>query len=276
MAARAGQSFFAATATPGRGGITRAGQSGRGSWPRRRPPRRRGGTPDEPARRGVSGELRPRQRAQTHLATARAGRARWRPPRMTRRVAGERARPALGDTRGRRTGRETDPRPCPPPRHRPPGGPPRPPTRYGNARPVVSRPSTTNRAKATLPAALRWHHAPPHPRRQAAGELGACDTTAARRRQRRTGPPRRGGLGATGSSTTGQLPGPTHQLPPHRPPTHRPTPHPGRPSARPSQDRGGRAWRHGRRCIPRPALAGHGLHCSPQPPTHPPFSVSPC
>ena len=68
---------------------------------------------------------------------------------------------------------------------------------------------------------------------------------------------------ATGPGTAGQLPGPTHQLPPHRTPTHRPTPHPGRPSARPSQDRGGRAWRHGRRCIPRPALAGTGCIARP-------------
>ena len=122
---------------------------------------------------------------------------------------------------------------------------------------------TARRTMAILPAALGWHHAPPNPRRQAAGELGAYDTTAARRRQRRTGPPRRGGPGVTGSGTTGQLPGPTHQLPPHRPPTHRPTPHPGRPSARPSQDRGGRAWRYGRRAYPGPASAGHGLHRSP-------------
>ena len=77
---------------------------------------------------------------------------------------------------------------------------------------------------AILPAALGWHHAPPHPRRQAAGERGACDTTAARRRQRRTGSPRQGEHGATGPDTTGQLHGPARQLPP--PPNPHPSPNP--------------------------------------------------
>ena len=109
------------TATSRRGGGTRAGQSGRGSCPRRRPPRRRGGTPGEPAHRGVSGGLRPRQRAPNTLGRRRAGRARRRPPRMARR-AGRRARTAgTLATRMATDRRETDPPPMPAPAAPPPG-----------------------------------------------------------------------------------------------------------------------------------------------------------
>jgi hypothetical protein len=225
VAARAGQSFFAATATPRRGGITRAGQSGRGSWPRRRPPRRRGGTPDEPARRGVSGELRPRQRAQTHLATGRAKRARWRPPRRTR-AGGRRARTA--GTLATRVGDGPAARPTTAhARHRgpTPGWPVT--TNSPRRHHAVSGEGwnpTASRTMAILPAALGWHHAPPNPRRQAAGELGACYTTAARRRRRRTRATTTGRTRDDGPQHGGPTSRPDAPAPP--PPNPHPSPNP--------------------------------------------------
>jgi hypothetical protein len=174
------------TATSRRGGGTRAGQSGRGSCPRRRPPRRRGGTPGEPAHRGVSGGLRPRQRAPNTLGRRRAGRARRRPPSQSAAGWQESAHGRhFGDTHGDGPTARPIPCPCPPPRHRPPGRPPRPPPSTATNGRWRDGASTTNRPMAILPAAPGWHHAPRTRDGGAADEPSAHNATAARRRQRR-------------------------------------------------------------------------------------------
>ena len=173
------------TATSRRGGGTRAGQSGRGSCPRRRPPRRRGGTPGEPAHRDVSGGLRPRQRAPNTLGRRRAGRARRRPPRRARR-AGRRARTAGTLATRMATDRPRDRSPA---HARPRGTAPR--AGHLGLHPVRQR--TAGGETAPRPPTARWRScllrtdgtARPTPATGAADEQSAHNTTAARRRQRR-------------------------------------------------------------------------------------------
>ena len=208
------------TATSRRGGGTRAGQSGRGSCPRRRPPRRRGGTPGEPAHRGVSGGLRPRQRAPNTLGRRRAGRARRRPPRMSAAGWQESAHGRhFGDTHGDGPTARPIPRPCPPPRHRPPGRPPRPSTQYGNERPVVRRRLDHQPPDGDPACCTRMAPHAPHPRRGAADEQSAHNATAARRRQRRrratpTGRTRVGRARPNGPATRPGGPAPPPTAPP--------------------------------------------------------------
>jgi hypothetical protein len=83
---------------------------------------------------------------------------------------------------------------------------------------------TASRTMAILPAALGWHHAPPNPRRQAAGELGACYTTAARRRRRRTRATTTGRTRDDGPQHGGPTSRPDAPAPP--PPNPHPSPNP--------------------------------------------------
>ena len=199
--------------------MTRAGQSGRGSWPRRRPPRRRGGTPGGPAHRGVRGKLRPRQRAQTHLATgAQSARGDARPA-WRGGMAGDRARPAL-----RRHARATD---------RPRRSPPMPATAAptpGQATTAFhpARQRTASGEKATRPPATRWRSCLLH----TDGTTRPAPTAAGRRRAGCVrhhggtptpndggGPPRRAGHGVTGPRYDEPVPRPGGPAPPpHRPP----------------------------------------------------------
>ena len=188
-------------------------------------PRRHAGRTGAP--RCVSGGLRPRQRAQTHLATGRAERARRRPPRMARRD-GRRSRTA--GTSATRTGdaptasvpaharhRGTDPRAghhCLSPGTATHGQ-----WREGH--------STTSHAMAILPAAHGWHHTT---RTHGGGRRRAGCV----RHHGGTptpndggGPPRPAEHGGRVPGTANRLPGPADQLPPPTAPHPSPSPAPG-------------------------------------------------
>ena len=183
-------------------------------------------------------------------------------------LAGERARPALWRHAWRRTDRETDPPPMPAPAAPPPG------QATSAFHPVRQR--TASGETAPRPPTARWRSCLLH----TDGTARPAPATGGRRRAECA--QRHGGTatptaaaGHTDGEDTGWT-GPTQRTgyparrastPPHRPPTHRPTPHPGRPSLRPSQDRGRRAWRHRRRRRTGPGLKpGPGWHRSPPPP----------
>jgi hypothetical protein len=159
------------------------------------------------------------------LATGRAKRARWRPPRRTRR--GGRGARTTG-TLATRVDDGPAARPAPAhARHRgpTPGWPvtTNSPRRHHAASGEGWNP-TASRTMAILPAALGWHHAPPNPRRQAAGELGACYTTAARRRRRRTRATPTGRTRGDGLQHGGPTSRPDAPAPP--PPNPHPSPNP--------------------------------------------------